>query len=146
MLPIQLNLRKSILILSGVQPRFADGAEVEDVEGGAVLGRGVVEIVHGVEAAGARHVLHHHRGIAGDVPAHVPRQHARIDVEAAARREAGQDVDGLALVEILRGGRRHCQRSQRLQSAQRGVLLTLAHGPISSLTWRAFSIAPSRRS
>jgi hypothetical protein len=51
-------------------------------------------------AARARHVGHHHGGIAGDVFGHVPRQEPRVDVVAAAGRRADDHRDLLALVEL----------------------------------------------
>ena len=68
-------------------------------ERGAVLGRDIVEIIRRPQAAGARHGLHHDERIARDVPPHVVREQARVEIVAAARREADIEVDGGALVE-----------------------------------------------
>ena len=49
-------------------------------------------------------------GIAGDVLAHVAREHARVEVVAAAGGVADQQLDGLAAVEVgdrLRLRRQH---------------------------------------
>ena len=69
--------------------------------------------IHGVghhHAAGAGLVLDHDIGLARDVSSHVGQQ-ASILVVAAALRRAHHEVDGLAFVEVLRGGgmrrRRH---------------------------------------
>ena len=82
-----------------------DQPGIEGGDDGAVLRRGGVEIAHRRHAGRARHVLHDHVRIAGDVAAVVPRQHARVDVVAAAGRIADDQRHGLAVVEgLLRDG------------------------------------------
>ena len=90
------------------------------------VGRGGGGVFHRIEARGARHVLHDDVGIAGDVPADMARQHARVVVVAAAGREADHDAHGLALVEgcdVLRRGGRRVERAraepQRRQQSHR---------------------------
>jgi hypothetical protein len=78
-----------------------------DPERGAVLGRDLVEIVRGLEAAGARHVLRDQRRLSRNVLAQVARHHAAVEIVAAARGVADGDRDGLAGEELLgrlRGG------------------------------------------
>ena len=70
----------------------------------AVGGRDRIHLVASPRAAGARHVLHHDHRVAGNVPIHMPRNGARIDVEAAAGCIADYKIDGLAGVEV--GGAR----------------------------------------
>jgi len=41
-------------------------ARMHEPDRGAVLGRDVLQIDHGADAAGARHVLHHDVGLARD--------------------------------------------------------------------------------
>ena len=64
------------------------------------FGRDVVEPVRQPQAARAFHVLRQHVRIAGNVLAHVSREHARIEVVGAADAVADVEIDGLALVEI----------------------------------------------
>ena len=96
--------------------RLRDQPGVERVDEGAVGGRGGGGVLHRIEARGARHVLHDDVGIARDVAAEMPRQHARVVIVAAAGREADHDANGLALVEgcdvLRRGGCRVAARSK----------------------------------
>ena len=71
---------------------------------GAVLGRDALHVPHQPPAAGARHVLHDDIGIAWNVAAPVPRQHAGIGVVGTAGGRADKDRDVLAL-EIVVGCR-----------------------------------------
>jgi hypothetical protein len=57
------------------------------------------------QAAGARHVLNHDPRLAGDVLAEVIRDHARVEIEAAAGRIAGDQRHGPALVKLGDGVR-----------------------------------------
>ena len=86
---------------------LGDHARIEDPHHRAVLRRGQVEIAHRGQAPGARHVLHDDGRIAGNVIADIARQHARIIVVAAGRREADHDGEELALVEIVGARLRH---------------------------------------
>src|SRR5262249_30415565 len=97
-------------------------------------GEGVGEGGRGA-AAGARLVLGDDGRIAGDEAIEVPRDHAGIDVVAAADVAADDEIDGLAGVEIRgvdRGDRKpreHCCRSQsaaRPRSAPRHCAAPLA--------------------
>src|SRR6185503_20474463 len=101
------------------EQRLDDDAAIENAEARAVLRRRGVEIVGELEAAGARHVLHHHAGIAGHMTADMPRQHAAIEVVAAAGGIADQDLELLAAKEafdILR--RRRARPAERQPEEQ----------------------------
>src|SRR5215469_12443032 len=67
---------------------------------GAVLGGDALQIEHGPNTAGARHVLHHDVRIAGNVRGEIRREGERVGGVAAARPGAEDPVDLLALVEI----------------------------------------------
>ncbi len=67
---------------------------------GAVVRRGIGEEVDGAQTAGARHVLHDHVWIAGNVPAEMSGEQPSIDVIAAAGAVADDQLDLLALVEL----------------------------------------------
>src|SRR5262249_5908981 len=72
-----------------------------------VLGGDLVEVVRGLERARSRHVLCNHRWLAGNMPAEVARDHAAVEIVAAAGGVADGDGDGLAreeLIDPLRGG------------------------------------------
>ena len=75
---------------------------VDHADDRAVLGGLVVEIVRRPDGDGARHVQRDHGGMPGQVPAEMRGDQAAIGVVAAADRIADDEVDGLALVEILR--------------------------------------------
>ena len=86
----------------------------------AVLRRDPVERLDRLEPARAHHVLHDESRIAGNVLAHVPDQHARIDVVGGARRRIDDHRELPALVELLgrlrvRGGRAGRERGARRQ-------------------------------
>ena len=101
MVPSQVSLTGSKL--ARVEQRLGDHAAADGGERQAVLGGDAIDILRGLHRAGARHVLHHHGRIAGDVLADVTAEQARIEVVAAAGGEADQDGDGLAAIEVLRG-------------------------------------------
>ena len=63
---------------------------------GAVLRRDGGDVLRGLGAARARHVLDHDVRLAGNVAAEMARHRARVDVVAAAGRRADDQVDGLA--------------------------------------------------
>ena len=67
-----------------VEQRVHDGAVLRRADEGAVLRRDVVDMRDRGVAAGARHVGHHHGGIAGNVFAHVAGDQPGVDVVAAA--------------------------------------------------------------
>ena len=101
MLPSQPNLAASYCApCAAAEQRIEIGAAREAAEGGAVLGRDGVEEVGGLQAAGARHVLHDNIGIAGNVASDVARERAGVEVIAAARRIAEDEVDVPAGVEL----------------------------------------------
>ena len=68
----------------------------------AVLGGDPVEIINRLEAAGAEHVLHDERRIAGNVTAEVAHQQARVEVVGRAGPRKHDHRDLAALVELLR--------------------------------------------
>ena len=87
----------------GVEARFrhardrgAGDALVGNRNRGAVLGRNIVDVVGRHQSAGAGHVLRHHRGLAGQVPADMAGHRAAEQVVGAARRAADHHPDGLA--------------------------------------------------
>ena len=85
-----------------------------DAERAAVLGRHGVEIIRGAHRGGARHVRHHDRGAAGQMPAEMAREHAGIKVIAAAGTEAHRNGHGLAgkARRVLRGGNDSAEQHQ----------------------------------
>ena len=64
------------------------------------FGARIGEEVDGAQASGARHVLHDHGWLAGNVPAEMARKQPPIDVVAAAGAVADDQLDLLALVEF----------------------------------------------
>ncbi len=80
---------------------------------GAVLGRDLGEEAGGAAGAGARHVLDHDAGLARDVTVEVARQRAAVDVVAAGRAGADDEVDAAAGVVVLRRGRRGQNGTER---------------------------------
>ena len=119
--PIHWKLAKLTTGLSAVSTCVIRPG-IEGGDDGAVLRRGGVEIAHRRHAGGARHVLHDDVRIAGDVAAVVPRQHARIDVVAAAGGIADDQRHGLAVVErswAALGMKRLPSRSAENSSARR---------------------------
>ncbi len=67
----------------------------------------------GLGAAGARQVLDHDIGLAGNVATHMARQRACIDVKSTAWKIADDEVDGLA--GIIVGGRSRGGEPQGLE-------------------------------
>ena len=68
----------------------------DDPHHAAVLGGEIVDVIGGHEAAGARHVLRHHRRIARQVLADVAGDHAAPQIVAAAGPETDQHLHVLA--------------------------------------------------
>ena len=66
-----------------------------------------VNVIGRSQRAGARHVLHDDRRIAGKVPAHVAGEQTSILVVEAAGGEADDDANGFVFVERRRIGRGH---------------------------------------
>jgi hypothetical protein len=58
-----------------------------------------VEVVAGDQPAGARHISRNERGLARNVAAEELRDQSHLPVDAAARRLAGEERDGLAPVD-----------------------------------------------
>jgi hypothetical protein len=87
-------------------------------------GRSVVEVVDRAQTAGARHVLHDHFRIAGNDVPEMARQQPGIDVVAAARAGADDQIDLLAPVEVRdrvcvrRGDRKHSGNRHRCRPAR----------------------------
>src|SRR6516165_9588954 len=120
-----MNLRGSNWTLGLFAINPISGIAAEQTDCGAVLGRDRVEVVGGAQAAGARHVLHHDIGIA--------RQQARDDVVTTARPVAHDQIDLLALIEIVDRrlgacgyGKGYCGDQQRRDEAYRD----LPHGSL----------------
>ena len=88
----------------------------DDAERGAILRRDLVKVVGGAQAAGARHVLGDHQRRAGKMFSKMARDHAAVEVVAAAGRVADREGDGLAGEERLgrlrlrHGGDEHHER------------------------------------
>ena len=77
-----------------------DYARIEDRDDGAILLCLFLEILDGLQAAGARHILCDEFGFAGDILTHIACYKPAVGVESAARRESNYDGDRFALVEI----------------------------------------------
>src|SRR5262249_30508728 len=94
--PRELHGLEARLRLLAVEERRRRHAAIDQAVDGAVLGRDVVEVVGGADAAAADHVLHHDVGIAGHIFGHVARDQPAVLVVAAAGRGTG-DQRQLAL-------------------------------------------------
>ena len=94
----------------GLDDGLRDHARIEDHHHRAILRRGEIEVANRGQAAGARHVLHDDGRISGNVIADVARNIARVTVVAAGRREADDDTEHLALVEVVGARARNCRR------------------------------------
>ena len=118
MFPIQVNL--SISNWAFVSPILTENSVDEANMPRTVpsFGRGIVNVVRGDQAAGARHVAHDHGGIAGNVTTHVPCKRARIGVVTAAGRVADGDGDASCLYRIPR---------RRPRIGRRGEQASIAH-------------------
>ncbi len=106
-----------VVLHGGIGERLLErGGLDDDAERRSVLGRDLVEIVGGLEAAGARHVLRNEGRLSRNVLAQVARHHAAVEIVAAARGVADGDRDGLAgeeLVGRLGGGLSRGQQQER---------------------------------
>ena len=89
--------------------RAAEGAQRQSIG----LGH-VVDMIGRDHRTGARHVLNHEGGIAGNILAHEARVGARILIMIVARLVADDDADGFALIERRRLRRRRF-KVQRVQ-------------------------------
>ena len=103
MLPIHLNVRKSILSLLLGENGIADLEEVEKGDRRAVGGRLCIEIFDGLERRGAGQVVDDDVRLAGNVFRHVAGEQPGVDVVTAPGRIADDKIDRFALVEISRG-------------------------------------------
>ena len=83
--PSQLNLVGSIARLLGAEQRLERRCCSAQANGRPSVRRDVVEVIGRRDAAGARHVAHHHGRIAGNVLADMAGDRARQRVVAAAR-------------------------------------------------------------
>ena len=114
--------------------RIKSGAASDDGEHRAVLGGDAIEPVGKAQAAGAFHVLHHNGGVARDVTADMPGEHAGIEIVAAADAVADVKLDVLAFVKVggtlrlrHRGQGNHDRnRRQARQHAKRHFVLLRA--------------------
>jgi hypothetical protein len=91
-----------------VEQRLEDRAVLQRADHRAVLRSHVVDVRGRSIAPRSRHVAHHHRGIAGNVPGHMPGEQPRVDVVTTAGGGADDDGDLLSPVELgngLLGGR-----------------------------------------
>src|SRR4029077_19370320 len=84
----------------------------------------VVEEIDGAQAAAAWHVLHDDRRMAGNELAEVARKQPRIDVVAAARPGADNEIDLPSLVEVrnrfrMRGSHRQHRSEHRRRTPAR---------------------------
>ena len=107
-LPSHAKSKKFAPIFCGTVTDCVISPGIERIDHGAVGRRRGGDIAHRIQARRARHVLHDDVRLARDVAADVAREHARVVVVTAARRETDDDADRLAFVEIrdvLRGSR-----------------------------------------
>ena len=101
--------------------RVAENGEQRHVagdraDGGAVVRGDRIEMVRGAQAAGPRHVLHHDRGVAGNVAAEISRDQPRAEIVAAAGTIADDHIDGPAAIKI--GDRLRTDRAGEEESRQ----------------------------
>ena len=94
-----------------------------------------------LQRAGARHVLRHDGRIAGDVLADVAGEMPRVEVVAAADREADHEVDGLALVELLDASGRGGQGGERTKARAAGRQRRMRNSRRISFRPRSYSQA-----
>jgi hypothetical protein len=93
----QIGEFSRVVLDGGIGQRLFEGGRFDDdPKRRSILRRDLVEIVRGLEAACARHVLRDDRRLTGNVFAEVARDHAPIEIVAAARGVADGDRDGLA--------------------------------------------------
>ena len=142
----------------------------ERADRGAVLRRDVVEIVDRAQAAGTRHILHDHGWMSGNKLAEVARKQPRMDIVAATRAIADDQVYLPALVEVgerirmrrddrqCRGD--YCRRTRARKHASSRCKANRAHRRIqwclarllrspnmaSALRWQIFSMSALGRS
>ena len=95
----EVELRAAAGARHKVQGRLQKHRVHRKADGCPVAGGAVVEEIHHRQAAGARHVLHHHARVAGNIFADVRRKDARREIIGAARRNADIEAQDLALEE-----------------------------------------------
>ena len=102
MLPSQVNLSGSRL--PSFSPSIGSNGNPRPTvaHDGAVLGRDPVDIFFDLEPAGAGHVLHDDRRLAGNMVGEMANQQPRIDVVGRARARKDDHAELAALVELLR--------------------------------------------
>src|SRR5262245_23767970 len=100
--------RADVLELAGLEldallsQSLAQQQAADEAAHGEPVGLGhPVQVIGEDQAAGARHVLDHDGGVAGNVTAHVAGERPGVGVEAAPGREADEDAHRLAPVEPL---------------------------------------------
>ena len=94
--------------LGGVEARFFHAeqwrqrrAVLNESDHAAVARGGAEQIIHGNQAAGAWHVLHHDRRIAGNMSADIAADRSGEGVVAAAGAAADDECNGFAFVELV---------------------------------------------
>jgi hypothetical protein len=90
---------------------------MHQTENGAILGRDLIQIVHGANAAGAGHVLDDDVGLAGNVACKERREGARVAGIAATGVRAQDPRDLPALVEIVSRARRGREENRERHGA-----------------------------
>ena len=87
---------------AGRTQRVLDRNRLRDhAERSSVLGRCRKDEIGRLEAAGTRHVLGHHRRIAGDMPADETGKQPAVIVVRATRRKTDVEIDDLAFEELF---------------------------------------------
>ena len=135
--PSQRKPRGSNLA-SRVEQALMHDVDVADGDDGAVARRRGAEPVERGEAARALHRLHHHRRMARDEAAKMPRHQLPVDAVGAADAGADDHPDGLAFVEIgdvvgmgagrarPRPGRRHASGKSPTKPVRRIIVSSSA--------------------
>ena len=90
-----LELAHVIAGIARADQRLGQRPAGESAHDPAILGGGIGDEIGGADAASARHVLHIDGGIARNIFADMAAQHARIEINAPARRARHIDGDGL---------------------------------------------------
>jgi hypothetical protein len=106
-----------VILHGGIGQRLLErGGFDDDPERRSVLRRDLVEIIRGLEAPCSRHVLRNDRRLTRNVPAEMARDHAAVEIVAAAGGVADGDGERLAreeLLDRLRGSVTRCQQQHR---------------------------------
>ena len=97
----EINEPIDVVIHSGfAQDGAGDVANANVGEGQAVRTSPVIHVIRRLTSAGARHELHHHCWIAGDMLGQVWNERARAPFAYAAGRAAADERDGFALKKV----------------------------------------------